>query len=81
MADSSDEVGRTVVTDEDSRVGMPRWVKTSLIVVAGLVLLLVLAKVTGLGGDHGPGRHGGGGDSKEVVDDDGGHRSPIDHGR
>lgn len=39
---------------------MPRWVKVFLSVVAALVLLVVVAKVTGAGGDHGPGRHTGG---------------------
>ena len=57
---------------------MPRWVKVSLIVVLALVLLLVVAKMTGLGGDHGPGRHGGNGTPTTV--DNGGHTPPVDHG-
>jgi len=36
---------------------MPRWVKISLIVVAILVLLFLVLKLTGIGGQHGPGRH------------------------
>ena len=36
---------------------MPRWVKVSAIVVGVLILLFVLLQVTGLAGDHGPGRH------------------------
>jgi hypothetical protein len=37
----------------------PRWVKVSAIIVGVLILLVVIAKLTGLGGDHGPGRHTG----------------------
>lgn len=59
---------------------MPRWVKVSLIVAAALVAVFILAKVTGVGGDHGPGRHGGGDPAPSVVNDEGGHRSPGDHG-
>jgi hypothetical protein len=42
--------------------GMPRWVKWSGIVVGLLILLFVVLQLTGLGGQHGPGRHlpGGG---------------------
>jgi hypothetical protein len=38
--------------------GLPRWVTMSAIVVALLVLALVVVMVI-VGGDHGPGRHGG----------------------
>ncbi|MFI6737558.1 hypothetical protein ACIBI9_31935 [Nonomuraea sp. NPDC050451] len=31
--------------------------RTALIVLGILVLLFVVARVTGLGGEHGPGRH------------------------
>ncbi|MFC4003000.1 hypothetical protein ACFS2C_13580 [Prauserella oleivorans] len=41
---------------------VPRWVKVSAIVVGILVLLVVIVKFAGLGGDHGPGRHLGAGD-------------------
>ena len=37
--------------------GMPRWVKASLLVVAAFVLIFVILKFTGVGGEHGPGRH------------------------
>lgn len=37
--------------------GMPRWVKVLATAFAGLLLLAVLLQVTGVGGDHGPGRH------------------------
>jgi hypothetical protein len=35
----------------------PRWVKVFGIIVVVLVLLVVIHVVTGIGGDHGPGRH------------------------
>jgi hypothetical protein len=37
--------------------GAPRWVKAVAVVVGVLAVLLIVAKVTGLGGEHGPGRH------------------------
>ncbi|MDQ3980797.1 MAG: hypothetical protein M3314_14830 [Actinomycetota bacterium] len=60
--------------------GVPTWVKLSLIIALALVLLLVIGKLTGLGGEHGPGRHGGGdGTPSTVVNVDTGHRPPADH--
>lgn len=41
----------------EATTSMPRWVKISLIIVAVLMLLFIVLKVTGLGGEHGPGRH------------------------
>jgi len=35
----------------------PRWVKVFVIIALVLVLLAVVVLVTGVGGDHGPGRH------------------------
>ncbi len=40
-----------------SRPGAPRWVKVIGLVVAVLVALVLLAQLTGIAGDHGPGRH------------------------
>ena len=40
-----------------STYNTPRWVKVLLIVALVLVLLAVVVLVTGVGGDHGPGRH------------------------
>lgn len=36
---------------------MPRWVKVSGAIAIILVLLFVILKLTGIGGEHGPGRH------------------------
>jgi hypothetical protein len=41
----------------DAVPGVPRWVKVVLVVVAVVVLLAAVAVLTGLGGEHGPGRH------------------------
>lgn len=38
---------------------VPRWVKVSGAIVAIVVLLLLIALLAGVGGDHGPGRHDG----------------------
>lgn len=37
--------------------GMPRWVKVSAIVVGVLVLVFLVLQLTGIAGNHGPGRH------------------------
>jgi hypothetical protein len=42
---------------------MPRWVKIAAIIVGILVLLFVVLRLTGVGGEHGPGRHTGGADT------------------
>ncbi|WP_327582370.1 hypothetical protein OHA25_41455 [Nonomuraea sp. NBC_00507] len=36
---------------------MPRWVKAAGIVIGILVLGFTITLLTGLGGEHGPGRH------------------------
>ncbi|MBT2370281.1 hypothetical protein J7E88_34670 [Streptomyces sp. ISL-10] len=36
---------------------MPRWVKWPAIIIGIVVLLFVVLKLTGHGGEHGPGRH------------------------
>ena len=43
--------------------GAPRWVKLTGIIVLILALLFAIILVTGVAGSHGPGRHGGGGDT------------------
>lgn len=37
--------------------GMPRWVKVSAIVVGVLILVFLVLQLTGIAGNHGPGRH------------------------
>jgi hypothetical protein len=37
--------------------GTPRWVKIVGIIVLVLVLLVGVVLLTGIGGEHGPGRH------------------------
>jgi hypothetical protein len=62
--DSSGDTGDE--PDRESTTGTPRWVKVFGIVVIVLVLGFVIMKLTGVGGEHGPGRHtpsGGGGDT------------------
>ena len=51
-------------TDDDTRMrpdreypGTPRWVKVAGIIVIILILLVVVVLLTGVGSDHGPGRH------------------------
>ena len=45
------------MTDRPPYPGTPRWVKVSAIIVIVLVLLVVIIMFTGVGGEHGPGRH------------------------
>jgi hypothetical protein len=48
--------------DEGPRYpGMPRWVKVSGIVAIVVVLLAAIVVFAGIGGEHGPGRHGAAG--------------------
>jgi hypothetical protein len=43
--------------DTNVRPGTPRWVKVFGIIALVLVLLIGVIMVTGIGGEHGPGRH------------------------
>lgn len=45
----------------DAYPGMPRWVKIAGIVVLVLVVVVVALVALGIGGDHGPRQHVGGG--------------------
>lgn len=45
----------------------PRWVKIAGIIVGVLVLLIAVVLVTGLGGEHGPGRHIPSGDAGSHI--------------
>lgn len=57
MSDTRSQPGAGGQDDRESPPGMPRWVKVPLIIIGILVLLFVILQLTGLGGEHGPGRH------------------------
>ena len=44
----------------DGYPGTPRWVKVIGVVVLAILLLAAFIVITGLGGPHGPQRHGAG---------------------
>ncbi len=71
-----DPAGEDPAADGAPVSGMPRWVRVALLIVVVLVLLFVAGKIAGVGGDHGPGRHGGDG-TPSLVDDDEGRRSLL----
>ena len=58
---SSDDTGPASgqVPHSDTPPGVPRWVKVFAVVAGVLALLAVILMLTGLGGEHGPGRHTG----------------------
>ena len=74
MSDPTDDHPTDAAPHADAPpgVGMPRWAKVSIIVVGGIVALLLVLKVAGVGGEHGPGRHMPGGESRH---------QPMDHPR
>ena len=55
-----------VEPDRGSDTSTPRWVKVFGIIALVLVLLVVIMMFTGVGGDHGPGRHIPSGDAVET---------------
>lgn len=57
MADPVNDAGTRRGRTEEHPPGMPRWIKVSLAVVGVLVALLLVLKLTGVGGEHGPARH------------------------
>ena len=65
---SSDDTGPTSdqspISDTPPRV--PRWVKALAVIAGVLALLVLILMLTGLGGEHGPGRHTGSGASPAV---------------
>ncbi len=66
--------------DDPDGSGMPRWVKVALVIALALALLFVVARVTGVGGEHGPGRHSRSDDTPpSIVDGQDRHRSPVEH--
>ena len=74
-------------TDRSLTYSTPRWVKVFGIIVLVMVLLVIVVLVTGLGGEHGPGRHTTSGDSitssiqqGAQLDGSAGHTPPVEHG-
>lgn len=64
-------------TDEDapdrvSTAGTPRWVKVFGLVLLLLVLLFVILRLTGVGGQHEPSRHGDSGETTPAAETVGG---------
>ncbi|WP_420179884.1 hypothetical protein [Paenarthrobacter sp. TA1.8] len=57
MSEQQGLPGDNTQKDRDTFTGPPRWVKVSAI-VAGVLLLVVVAVMLLSGGEHGPGRHG-----------------------
>jgi hypothetical protein len=49
--------GRRTDAESEAPPRMPRWVRVTSIVAGGLVVLVVVLRLTGVGGEHGPGRH------------------------
>jgi hypothetical protein len=43
--------------DHENPPGTPRWVIIIGVVVGALIVLFLVLKLTGIGGEHGPGRH------------------------
>lgn len=74
MSEPQDDATAMAEASPRPEPGMPRWVKAFIAVAALLLVLFVALKF--IGGDHGPGRHGGG---SPPAAEDGGHRSPVDH--
>jgi hypothetical protein len=72
----TEDVNTGVGSDPDVTTGAPRWVKVFGIIVLGLAVLFVGLKLTGVGGNHGPGRHSGGGSPSSGVTENGGHKPP-----
>jgi hypothetical protein len=62
VGDSIDNSDAGVVRDRESPPRVPRWVKWSGIIVGILLLVFLVLRFTGIGGEHGPGRHLPGGD-------------------
>ena len=61
--------------ETERRAGMPGWVKVFVVIGVVLLVLLIAGLVFG-GGEHGPGRHMGGGAGDETPTS---HVPPVQH--
>ena len=57
MTNEQNGPGSGIERDRETLTGPPRWVKVSAIVAGGLILV-VIAVMLLTGGQHGPARHG-----------------------
>lgn len=73
-SDTGNDIG--VRPTEDRPPTTPRWVKVSGLIVIVLLLLYGILELIGVGGDHGPGRHGRHTPSGEQTTPSGDHTPP-----
>lgn len=57
MTEQSPNLERQSGAGPSSPPGMPRWVKIAAITVGVLIVLFLVLQLTGIAGEHGPGRH------------------------
>ncbi|MEH1130754.1 hypothetical protein [Micromonospora sp. CPCC 206061] len=55
--DNREERPADALRRSESAAGMPRWVKVVGIIAIVVAVLVLVMLLTGLGGEHGPGRH------------------------
>ena len=60
MTEQSPGVDHQSGTERAAPPGIPRWVKISAVAVGVLILLFLILQLTGIAGEHGPGRHASG---------------------
>jgi hypothetical protein len=72
MADADPRPDSEGAGAPSSPPGRPKWVRTFAI-VAGVVIVILVAAMIISGGEHGPGRHLPGGNNPE------GHTAPAQH--
>jgi hypothetical protein len=58
MANGDDQGSSSSPVGDDAPPGVPAWVKYLFLGLLAVVVIAVLAMIV-VGGDHGPGRHGG----------------------
>lgn len=57
MAESTPNRDRDEQPSDRPLSGTPRWVKVFAVVALTLIVGFILLQVSGVGGEHGPGRH------------------------